>query len=645
MSWLQKLHDTYESCKGHETEGSAPLMPTSHTTQQAQIEIVLDGSGQFRRAAIIEKSLATTLIPCTEESGGRAGSKPVNHPLCDKLQYLAGDFLKFGGEVTSGFAKDTEQPHRDYVRSLSAWAASNNGHTKLDAILNYVKQGTVVEDLARAGVLHIDPMTVMLLKKWPGDKDLTPSIYKVLATGQVQEDAFVRWRVELGDDPNSGTWTDEGLTSAWVKHYQSTQTKRGYCMVTGEETALAIQHPAKLRHGGDKAKLISANDSTGYTYRGKFVSSEEAIGVGFLVTQKAHNALRWLIARQGYRSGDQVFVAWEMAGKPVPDPFASTFESFGGDPAAWTFAGGSVHAGQAFALKLKSAISGYRARLDPKDQVMMIGLDSATPGRMAVTYYREFKGSEFLERLESWHLRFSWAQNFGKDRKFIGAPAPRDIAEAAYGSRLDETLRSATAERLLPCIVDGAPFPMDLLRSTVRRASNRLGMERWEWEKCLGIACSLFKGFYTEGSYLMALEQERTSRDYLFGRLLAMAEHIEGRALFVAGEKRDTTASRLMQRFADRPSSTWKTIELSIQPYMTRLRNNRPGFLYAMVRQIDDVIAAFMPDDFTRDTPLSGEFLLGYHCQRQAFRPPENATGDDALSDSMTDLTNPGEPT
>ena len=67
--------------------------------------------------------------------------------------------------------------------------------------------------------------------------------------------------------------------------------------------------------------------------------------MSFVATQKAHNALRWLIARQGYRSGDQVFVAWEMAGKPVPDPFASTFESFGGEAADWTFDGSGANAG------------------------------------------------------------------------------------------------------------------------------------------------------------------------------------------------------------------------------------------------------------------------------------------------------------
>ena len=127
----------------------------------------------------------------------------------------------------------------------------------------------------------------------------------------------------------------------------------------------------------------------------------------------------------------------------------------------------------------------------------------------------------------------------------------------------------------------------------------------------------------------MALEFERTSRDYLYGRLLAIAEHIETRALYVAGEKRDTTAGRLMQRFADRPNSAWRSIELALAPYKSRLRNLRPGFIYAMEKELDDVTAAFEGDDFTRDSALSGEFLLGYHCQRQALRPVDR-TSDEA---------------
>lgn len=640
MSWLPKLLATYDECKGKEPLGSAPLMPICHSTQNAQIEVVLDGAGRFRRAAVLEKAQGVTLIPCTEASGGRSGKKPVNHPLHDKLQYLAKDFTLLGGEVTIGFAKDPAEPFRDYLKSLSDWLAADP-HPKLQAVLAYVEGGHVVADLIQAGILPVGD-DGKLLKEWRADKASAPAIFKVLAPQQSPDDAFVRWRVEVGDDPNSAPWTDEALISSWIAHYQRTQEKMGFCMATGQQAALAVQHPAKLRHGGDKAKLISANDSSGYTYRGRFISDEEALGVGFVATQKAHNALRWLIERQGYRNGDQVFVAWEPTGKPIPDPMLATFEAFGGASEDWALGSNPADAGQAFGLQLRRAIAGYAARLAPRDEVVVLGLDSATPGRMAITFYRELKGSEFLARLQAWHGQFAWPQNYGKERQFIGAPAPGDIAEAAFGSRPDNKLRASTVERLLPCIVDGVPLPLDLLRSAVRRVANRAAMDAWEWERCLGIACALFKGFFNERGYLMALEQECISRDYLFGRLLAIAEDIESYALYAAGEKaRDTSAARLMQRFADRPASTWRTIELSLRPYISRLRATRPGVLHKKEGLLDDVVALFDPQDFLIDTPLSGEFLLAYHCQRQALRPPKEERED---ASETTQSATSGEP-
>jgi CRISPR-associated protein Csd1 len=637
MSWIQKLHETYERCTGHEPDGAEKLMPICHTTQQVQIEIVLDVSGSFRRASVLEKGTGNTMIPCTEASGGRAGSKPVNHPLCDKLQYVAGDYLSFGGEVTSGFTAQPTRPHSAFVEDLAAWVDSGCNHSKLVAIQTYVRRGRVVTDLIDSGILSVE--SGKLIKKWTGDKDAAPAIFKVIQNTQTPEEAFVRWRVEELGNPISGTWQDAELIAAWITHYQSTQTKIGYCMASGKQMALAIQHPAKLRHGGDKAKLVSSNDTSGYTFKGKFIDSDETVALGFDVTQKAHNALRWLIARQGFRNSDQCIVSWSVVGKPVPDPFLSTLDLLGIPAAAIAATGINAGTAQAFALQLKNAISGYGAKLEPTDDIVVMGLDSATPGRMAITFYRELKGSEFIARIESWHTKCAWAQNFGKDKKFVGAPAPRDIAEAAYGRRLDDNLNKATVERLLPCIIDGAQIPRDLVQSTSRRASNRTSFEnKWEWEKCLGIACSLFAGYYNERKYDMTLEEKRKSREYLYGRLLAIAERIESYALYVANEKeRDTMAARLMQRFADRPYSTWKTIELSLSPYKARLRSQRPSVLFGLDKLLDEVMCLFSAADFVNDSQLSGEFLLAYHCQRHSLRPSGKAERDEDLTDQSID--------
>jgi CRISPR-associated protein Csd1 len=621
MSWIQKLYETYEQCKGHEPEGAERLLPVSHTFQQAHVEITLDAQGYFKAARTLGKE--ETVIPATEKSAGRTGKAPPPHPLCDKVQYCAGDYTEMGGGKPSFF--------KDYEAQLAAWCASAHSHPKAEAILAYVRKKRGVADLVAESVLHVGA-DGKLLNNWGGDTP-APEVFKVLTPDaktklRDQGNAFIRWRVLEPDNPCSAVWEDDSLHSAWACYDASAKATPGVCMVTGETGVnLALSHPKRIRHAGDGAKLISANDSSGYTFRGRFTddTGQQACGVGYEVTQKAHNALRWLIQRQAYRNGDQAIVSWAVGGAPIPDPFGSSLTLLlaGGDATEPPAIIADTDAGQAFAKRLNLAMKGYRAKLGPTDDIVVMGLDSATPGRMAITFYRELSGSEFLARIERWHTDFAWYQNFGKDKHFVGAPAPHDIAEAAYGRRLDDKLKKTTIERLLPCIVDAQTLPRDLLESTIRRACNRVGLERWEWEKFLGIACGLYRGAFKNEGYEMALETDRRSRDYLYGRLLAVAEHIEGRALYVAGEKRDTTASKLMQRFADRPASTWRIIEPALKPYISRLRAKRAGFMFEMDKLLDEIIPGFIGDDFLDDSKLSGEFLLGYHCQRQALNPPK----------------------
>jgi CRISPR-associated protein Csd1 len=48
-----------------------------------------------------------------------------------------------------------------------------------------------------------------------------------------------------------------------------------------------------------------------------------------------------------------------------------------------------------------------------------------------------------------------------------------------------------------------------------------------------------------------------------------------------------------------------------------------------MEKQLDAVSGKFQAQDFLDDRRLSGEFLLGYHCQRQAlWTKPETETDE-----------------
>ena len=111
----------------------------------------------------------------------------------------------------------------------------------------------------------------------------------------------------------------------------------------------------------------------------------------------------------------------------------------------------------------------------------------------------------------------------------------------------------------------------------------------------------------------MALETDRTSRDYLFGRLLAIADYLEYCALD-KNNKRQTSATRLMHQFSMHPYKTWKNIELSLISYKLRIDQ---GLLIKLDRLTDDVMDKFSSNDFTSPKPLSSEFLLAFHSQRK----------------------------
>jgi CRISPR-associated protein Csd1 len=650
MSWIQKLYETYENCQANigysETEGQRPLLPICHSTTQAHIEIVIDGNGNFRRAKVItDKSDVTTIIPCTESSAGRAGSKPVNHPLCDKLQYLAGDFSVYDGSVTSGFAKDPEEPFRNYTEDLSKWCRSEFGHPKARAILSYVNKRAVIEDLVNHQILFVGQQNQLLDKKEVEREKNATDIFSVMNS---QDSAFVRWIVESDDTVESKVWKDRSLWESWIGYCLSSQQAESICFVTGNDAILTTNHPKFIRREGDGAKLISANDTTNFTYRGRFGNAEQACGVSLDVSHKAHFALSWLISRQGYRKGDLAIVAWATSGTPVPQPTDDEVDILGFDNLVSDEAK-PANTAQGVARKLTKSIAGYGKEIGDTTDVVVMGVDSATPGRLSITFYRELTGSEFLERLISWHETCTWLHSYRfADKKriwFTGAPAPHDIAEDAYGKRVDDKLRKATIERLLPCILDGQPIPRDLVESAVRRASNRIGIrdnddkfER-EWNKTLSIACALFNKFNRKESYTMALDPDRTTRDYLYGRLLALADSLEGWALNEASEKRETNAARLMQRFAEHPYSTWRTLELALTPYKARLG----GKSAKRQQMIDEVVASFEFEDFLDDRRLSGEFLLGYHSQREFLRNNRSQAEGAEIPDVDDSATNDSE--
>lgn len=641
MSWLDKLVETYEL-----NAGAEGLVPPFHTEFNAQVIVTLSETGEFITARIIsDKKTRSTVIPCTEASAARTSGR-VPHPLFDSLMYIAGDLAeeRYLARLPE---KDREKKNRlfrgcfeMYLRQLQAWCAAG-ADAYVCTVRDYLNKKRLCGDLIAQGLLPVDGQGALFLEK-PKEKENQPlseeereaaeAPIHSATTGDLSK-TVVLFEIERRNQPTIRLWESPEVRESWQNYYASIiGGNKGFCQIFGREMALAELHPKRICNPGDNAKIISGNDSTNFTYRGRFETAMEASAISIEASQKAHSALRWLLAKQGCHEGSQYMVAWAVDSDPAaPDPLKNTFDLLN-DPFAVMPEETELKVpdtAEAAAAALNRLIAGYSAKLNAKGLCFMV-LDAATPGTLAVKLFRDLEGALYLENIRHWHSTCAWRQEFGKEKRFYGAPAPREIVRAAYGEmKLDDPLLKSTVTRLLPCILDGLPIPRDIADCVIHRASRFESVEMWEFRKNLSIACAIYRyNQQTRRQYTMALDPTLSSRDYLYGRLLAAADYLEYSALTDSEAKRPTNAMRLMARFAERPYSTWRNLEMALTPYKTRLVANQPGKMVQLDKLLGQIHQLFAIADFENDRPLSGEYLLGYYCQKQDFFTKKSETSE-----------------
>ena len=658
MSWMSLLYETYENCASQvgklepisEQENRQPiaLLPIAHTTQEAQLDVLVDMQGRFLSATVIEeKTRRRTIIPCTEESAGRTSSR-VPHPLFDTLEYTAGDYERYGGSKKPCFDA--------YIRQLGQWCDSPYSSPVVEAVYAYLKKGCMVADLVAQGIMKLGE-NGLVAKKLNLPKEQKPALYRVLSTDVM--DAFVRFRVVCEkDQPAVALYEDDGVRKCYTDWYLSLQNDRQLCYVQGKWIPVASNHPSKIRNTADKAKLISFNDTSGFTFRGRFETAQQTVSVGYETTQKAHNALKWLIDRQGYRNGGQVYVAWGTKGEEVPEIMQDGASAFLNHKPAQIFTQ------RAFAEHLREQMRGedYQ-QLDREAKVAILGLDSATPGRLSITYFRQMNGTELLDQLAFWHSTCTWKHTYYRDyenevkgeAKYLHgvfAPAPRDIVKAAYGEKVSDKLMSFAERQLVPCILEGAPVPISLVKNLFYRAVSPITMEPWEYRKVLTIACAVIRKSLNdrhnrrngtlrlqeyEEVWKMALQLENRDRSYLFGRVWAYLNYLELSAL-TTKERYTTNAMKLEERFTKHPASTTMTLRAKLTPYLqSRNRNNEnrmKGF-YEVLSLLDEKDEA--GNQKYSDEPLDYPFIFGMASQMNAFnqKTEENEENQEETEEEM----------
>lgn len=246
--------------------------------------------------------------------------------------------------------------------------------------------------------------------------------------------------------------------------------------------------------------------------------------------------------------------------------------------------------------------------------------DAATTGRLAVTYYNELLASDFLDRLHDWEVSCCWENGpYG-----IQSPSLFQIVSWAFGTprngkaEIDDRILKQQMQRLVACRVDKAPFPLDIERDLVEKASHLLLYEGENRQKLLFTACAAIRKYHSKEKWDMALDKNCSDRSYLFGRLLAIADAIEN-STYTDEDRRETNAIRMQKVFTLRPMATWSALWDKLAPYNKRLAQSKPKLYRYYQNMIDDILDSFSPSDSTLNQQLDDIYLLGYSHQR-AYR-------------------------
>ena len=257
--------------------------------------------------------------------------------------------------------------------------------------------------------------------------------------------------------------------------------------------------------------------------------------------------------------------------------------------------------------------------------MILLGFNAATR-RLSMVEEMTLDSARYLENIKKWHESCNWIHEKwkGKERiAFSGMVGVKDVAEILFGIESKGGLAIAdangkkmyaeVARRLIPCIWNGTEIPHDYVNRAVLKASNPLTYkDRKNWERVLTLACSLVKKDRKMEEWNVALDKNQKDRNYLYGRLLAVADRIEYRTYDDGDKARVTNAKRYMSTFSQRPFETWKVIEENIQPYMNKLGIAERRFYENL---LNDIYELFEIDSFKDNKKLDGLYLLGFHSQ------------------------------
>lgn len=611
MGLMQRAYETYEALAPkyagiYDETQKVPLAPISHLTKKMDWEICIDTDGKFHSVNKLSEKEQVVIIPATESAFNRTSTAIAPFPLCEKLEYLYG--------------KDNAK-YKRFVEQLEAWSNYDPDNVFLRSILKYIKNGTIIRDLCNAKLIKTD-------EKGEPDKKDKKIIWRVLGCTPDKcsrnldlIDSFIRFYSNTDyyikdEDKKKSRGKDTSILPL-------SKRKTDFCMISGAIQPVALAHRKSIVSDYGNAKLISSNDSDGYTFRGRFINADEALTVGYEASQKAYNALSWLIANQGIKICKKVFLCWNPQGIKLPSIT---------NPLLLSTAPIVIQSD--YKEQLRKTLRGWRTNITDDDHAIITAFDgtSEKAGRLSVVYFNDLQASDLLDRLYDWDESCCWIDEKGG----IRSPILEDIISYAFGEMKKEQKKNGSEHIIFECddkIMQQQMQRLVICRIEKERGKIPLDIERRLIEKCESIqmyyqdrncvdrilftACAVIRKShidYMKEEWNLALEPNRKDRSYQFGRLLAVMEKVE-RDTYEPGEKREPNAIRYQSVFVKKPmDTTTRIMEKLKDAYYPQIK---VMYRISYERLIGEIMNMISESSGNWDAPLEDTYLMGYYLQKR----------------------------
>lgn len=402
----------------------------------------------------------------------------------------------------------------------------------------------------------------------------------------------------------------------------------GRCCVSGQAAEIARVHP-KVQVRGVRGSLVSFQ-AEAFNSHGHEQGGNAPVGRDQVLAYAAALGVLGARTSSSLREGQTVYLWWSEA----PTPLESVFEcALGGRDEELEGERGEQAIEQALGALRRSAVQ------DPQATAPFAVLAlSARKGRLVTRLWRRGPAGELAADLAAFRAEFALSER--------GRPYTPSVLGLVYrlisfdDSRGDKSARERLFTSLVPAALErGRPLPPALLYFALRAL--RPGAVKADapqaWSRQVAASASAAKAYLNRGRATrtlapaqelpMSLDPLNNSAPYLLGCLFALQERVQDAAFRLDGVSPGNAAlrSRFFNLALSAPVLAISQVTPLVGHYLARLRKHprgqgTAGFLCRQIDAVIDRLDPVLPRLLT--PPEQGEFIVGYHHQRQALMRP-----------------------